>query len=70
MIMRTFLTYSACWRSNKVLIDTSDECTFNTRANRVVIVSSVIIKIFNPVQVLDGHISMFLNDTLVLFSAC
>jgi hypothetical protein len=30
--------------------------TFNTRANRVVIVCSVIIKIFNPMQVLDSHI--------------
>jgi hypothetical protein len=44
-------------------------CTFNTRANRIVIVSSVITKIFNPVQVLDGYISTFLNDTLVLFSS-
>jgi hypothetical protein len=40
--------------------------TFNTGANRVVIVCSVITKIFNPMQVLDGHISTFLNDTRVL----
>ncbi len=44
--------------------------TFKTQANRVVIVSSIITKIFNPMQVLDGHISTFLNDTRVLFSAC
>ncbi len=31
---------------------------------RVVIVSSVNTKIFNLVQVLDGHISTCLNDTL------
>jgi hypothetical protein len=44
--------------------------TFNTRANRVVIVGSIFTKIFNPMQVLDSHISTFLNDILVLISAC
>jgi hypothetical protein len=29
---------------------------FNTRANRVVVACSVITKICNPMQVLDGHI--------------
>ncbi len=38
---------------------------FNTWANRVAIVCSVITKIFNPVQVLDGDISTFLNNTCV-----
>jgi hypothetical protein len=40
--------------------------TFNTRANRVAIVCSVITKIFNPLQVLGGHISTSLNNTGVL----
>ncbi len=40
--------------------------TFNTRANRVAIICSVITKIFNPMQVLDSHISTSLNDTPVL----
>jgi hypothetical protein len=44
--------------------------TFNTQANRVAIVCSVITKIFNPMQVLDSHIQTFLNDIRVLFSAC
>jgi hypothetical protein len=40
--------------------------TFNTRAIRVAIVCSIIAKIFNPLQILDGHISTSLNDTHVL----
>ncbi len=39
---------------------------FNTQANRVAIVCSVITEIFNPMQVLDDHISTSLNDTSVL----
>jgi hypothetical protein len=35
--------------------------TFNTRANRVAIVCPMITKIFNPVQLLDGHISTFFH---------
>jgi hypothetical protein len=38
------------------------------RRDRVVIVSSVITKIFNPLQVLDGHISTFLMT--LLFNQC
>jgi hypothetical protein len=41
--------------------------TFNTRANRDAIICSVIRKIFNSVQMLDGHISTFLIDTCDLF---
>ncbi len=44
--------------------------TFNTQANRAVIVCTVITKIFNPMQVLEGHILTFLNDTRDLFCAC
>jgi hypothetical protein len=53
------MNYSASWRSKKVLFNIGCH-TFNTRANRIVIVSSVITKIFNPVQVLDCHIQSFL----------
>jgi hypothetical protein len=41
--------------------------TFNTQANGVATVCPVITKIFNPMQVLDGHISTFLEDTQDLF---
>ncbi len=45
-----------------------DYLTFNTRSNRVVIISSVITKIFfNPVQYRDGHISTCLIRTLVIY---
>ncbi len=44
--------------------------TFNTQANRVAIVCSVIAKVFNTIHVFDGHISPFFNDTRVLFCAC
>jgi hypothetical protein len=44
--------------------------TFNTQANRVAIACSVITKILNPMQVLDGHILTFLNETRYLFCAC
>jgi hypothetical protein len=67
--MRTFLNYSARWRNNEVLINTSDAAPLKPGQNMVALVSSVIAKIFNPKQVLDGHISTFLNDTLVLISA-
>ncbi len=52
------MNYSACWRSKKALV--SIRChTFNTWAKRVVIVCSVIARIFNPLQVLGSHISTF-----------
>ncbi len=46
--------------------------TINTRSNRVVIISSVITRIyFNSVQCLDGHISTCFNeDTRDLFMLC
>jgi hypothetical protein len=41
--------------------------TFNTWANRVAVICSVITKIFNPMQMLDSHISTFFNWHLWLF---
>ncbi len=68
MTWRAFINYSAYWRSKKALASTSDATSFNTRANRVAIVCSVIKRIFNPMQVLGGHISTFSNnDTRDLF---
>ncbi len=43
--------------------------TFNIRANRVAIVSSVIAKIFNPSMSWTVTIQLLLNDTLFI-SAC
>ncbi len=40
---------------------------FNAQANRVVIVSFVIARIFHPMPVLDGHILTLSNDTHDLF---
>ncbi len=40
---------------------------FNTRANRVAIVCSVITRMFNPMQTLGGHISTFFNPHSWLF---
>jgi hypothetical protein len=46
--------------------------TINTQSNRVVIISSVITRIFfNSVQCLDGHIlTCFNKDTRDLFMLC
>jgi hypothetical protein len=44
-------------------------CTFNIRAKQDCNYQFVIAKIFNPKQVLDGHISTFFNDTL-FFNQC
>jgi hypothetical protein len=60
--------YSACWRSREVLV-----CTFNFthltfKQNRVVIVSSIIAKIFNPSRCWTVTIKLLLNDTL--FNQC
>jgi hypothetical protein len=57
------MNYLACWKSKKALVSTSD-VKLNTRANRVAIVCSIITKIFNPMQMLDGHL---LQLTLVIF---
>jgi hypothetical protein len=54
----------------KGFVCTSKCHTFNARVNRVVIVCSVITKIFNPMQVLDGHISTLINNTHDLICAC
>ncbi len=47
-LMWTFLDYSACWRSNLVLVNTPDAAPFVSGQNRVVIFSSIIAKMFNP----------------------
>ncbi len=61
------MNYSACWKSKKALV--SIRClTINTKANRVAIDCSIIARIFNPMQVLGGHISTpSNNDTRELF---
>jgi hypothetical protein len=48
MQMKTFMNYSACWKSKKVLVLTSNVKHLTFRQNRVVIVSVVNAKIFNP----------------------
>ncbi len=56
------------WESTKALVNMG-YLTINTQSNRVVIISSVITRIFlNSVQCLDGHISTCFNkDTRDLF---
>jgi hypothetical protein len=66
-LMWTFMNYLACGRSIKVLVSTSDLTPLIPGQNRVVLVSSVITKIFNSMQVLDGHISTFWM-TLLFYS--
>jgi Ca2+/Na+ antiporter len=45
--------------------------TIYTRSNRVVIISSVITRIFfNSVQCLDGHLSTYSINTLVIYLCC
>jgi hypothetical protein len=63
--MRTFMNYSACWRSKEVLVHTSDVTHLTLRQNRVVIVSSVIAKIFNPSKCWMVTIQLLLNVTLL-----
>jgi hypothetical protein len=53
------MNYSACWRSKTVLVSTSDVTLLIPRQDTVVVVSSVITKIFNPKQVLNSPISTF-----------
>ncbi len=66
-LMRTFLTIRLAGEATKSSSTHPMLHLYsNFQANRVVIVSSVIEKIFNPRQVLDGHISTFLNDSLIL----
>jgi hypothetical protein len=59
------------WVSTKAL-GNMRYLTFNTWSNRVLIISSIITKIFfNSVQCLNGHISKYFNkDTRDLFMLC
>jgi hypothetical protein len=60
------MNYSACWISKKALVSTSDATPLIPgQICMVVIVCSIITKIFNPMQVFDGHISTSL--TLVFY---
>ncbi len=74
-LVTTFLNYSACWRSKKVLVNTSDAAPVVSGQNRVVIVSSVIAKIFNLASVgwsqfdLYEWCSRFNQYSLLLFVA-
>jgi hypothetical protein len=67
--------YSACWRSKKVLVNTSDAAHLVSGQNRVVIVSSVTAKIFNLASVgwsqfdLYEWCSRFNQYSLLLFVA-
>jgi hypothetical protein len=62
------MNYSACWRSKKALV--SIRChTFNTGANRVVIVCSVIARIFKPMQVLGSNSFQPFQKTLMIYFA-
>jgi hypothetical protein len=58
---------SACWRGEEALVGI--RClTINTRANRVVIVCSVITKIFWPYASIGlSHFNLFNKDTCDLF---
>ncbi len=66
--MRTFMNYSAHWKSKEVLTSTSDFTHLTCRQNGVVIVSSVIAKIFNPSKCWTVIIKLLLSDTL--FNQC
>jgi hypothetical protein len=58
------MNYSACWRSKKALVSTSDVPPLIFGQNEVVIVSSVIAKMFNPSKCWTVTIQLLLNDTL------
>jgi hypothetical protein len=68
MQMRTVMNYSACWRSKEVLVSTSGFKHLTFRQNRVVIVSSVIAKMFNPSKCWTVTIQLPVNDSL--FNQC
>jgi hypothetical protein len=48
MLNVDFFNYSACWRSNRVLVSIPDVTPLISGQYRVVVVSSLIAKIFNP----------------------
>ncbi len=66
--MWTFMNYSACWRSKEVLVCTFDFTHLTFRQNRVIIVSSVIAKIFNPSKYWMVTSQLPLNGTV--FNRC
>ncbi len=58
---------SAFWIGKEALVGI--RClTINTRSNRVASVSSIIKGYFNPVQMLDSHISTYSIKKLVIYS--
>jgi hypothetical protein len=67
--MRTFMNYSACWRSKKVLVSTSDITPLISGQHSVEIVSSVIAKISNSSKCWTIIIQAFWM-TLLFISAC
>jgi hypothetical protein len=69
-LMWTFMNYSACWRSKKVLVSTSDVTPLISRQNRVVIVSSVIAKILNPSKCWTVTIKPFWMTLLLISAHC
>ncbi len=59
-----------CWVSKRAL-GNMRYLTINTRSNRVVIISSVITRIFFNSAILDSNISTYVNkDTHDLFMLC
>jgi hypothetical protein len=62
------MNYSACLRSKEVLISTSNFTHLTFRQNRVVIVSSVITKKFNPSKCWTVTIQLPVNN--ILFNQC
>jgi hypothetical protein len=69
-LMWTFMNYSACWRSKKVLVSTSDVTPLISRQNRVVIVSSVIAKILNSSKCWTVTIKPFWMTLLLISAHC
>ncbi len=65
-LMKAVMNYSACWRSKKALVSTSDVTPLIPRQIGLQIVCSVITKIFNLCKCW-GHISTFFNWHLWLF---
>jgi hypothetical protein len=68
--MRTFMNYSACWRSKKVLISTSDVTPLISGQHSVVIVSSVFAKLSNPSKCWTVTIQPFWMTLLFISARC
>ncbi len=68
------MNYSACWRSKKVIISTSDVIPLISEQNRVVIVSSVIANIFIPSKcwtvTIQPFESLSYKSVLVIIICC